>query len=407
MPTIVTKDTDLKQMDRRDFIRKSSMATAGLTLGSLSMASGTFSKNETVQLGVIGTGARGGGIIRLLNSIPQFKTVACCDILPFRLDSAMENADQKAKAYTDYRRLLDDPNVDAVLIATPLSMHYEMAVAAAQAGKHVYCEKTMTYQTSEADRLVEEVEANGKVFLVGHQYRYHPLYFRVADLIRSGKIGDIANVYIQWNRNGDWRRPVPKPKYERMINWRMYTEYSGGLTAELHSHQIDFVNWVLDTHPEKAVGFGGIDYWKDGRETFDNVNSMFSYPNGMKVNCISLTSNAHEGYQMIFRGSKGTIEMGIDEGWIYFEPLNKKEKGMVDGVSGATLNRAKEDKYAIRFEHKTEGWGGTHYAFQEFYECIRDNREPVSNVRTGATTAKCVRMAIDAMRENKAVDWPG
>lgn len=394
-------------MDRRDFIKKSSLATAGLTLGDLSMAPGPFSKNDTVQLGVIGTGNRGGGIIRLLQSMPQFKTVACCDILPFRLDSAMERADEKAKAYNDYRKLLNDPNVDAVLIATPLSMHYEIAAAAVEAGKHVYCEKTMTYHIAEADQLVQKVEDKGKVFLVGHQYRYHPLYFRVADLIRSGKIGDIANVYVQWNRNGDWRRPVPQPEYERIINWRMYTEYSGGLTAELHSHQIDFVNWALDTRPEKAIGVGGIDYWKDGRETFDNVNSIFTYPNGMKLNCISLTSNAHEGYMVKFKGSKGTIELSIDKGWIYFEPLNKKEKGMVDGVSGATLNRAEEDRYAINFEHEKENWDGTHYAFQEFYECIRDNRKPVSNVKTGATTAKAVRMAIEAMRENKTMVWPG
>ncbi len=394
-------------MDRRDFIRKSGLATAGLTLASMGMAPRALPKNETLQLGVIGTGARGGGIIRLLDSLPQFSTVACCDVLPFRLDNAIANADKKAKAYTDYRELLDDPDVDAVLIATPLSMHYEMAADAVAAGKHVYCEKTMTYQTWEADRLAEKVADSGQTFLVGHQYRFHPLYFRVADLIRSGKIGDITNVYIQWNRNGDWRRPVPDPQYERLINWRMYTEYSGGLTAELHSHQIDFVNWVLDTHPEQAIGFGGINYWKDGRETFDNVNSTFLYPNGMKVNCISLTSNAHEGYLMKFKGSKGTIELSIDKGWIYFEPLNKKEKGMVDGVSGATLNRAEEDKYAIDFEHEQEGWDGTHYAFQEFYECIRDNRLPESNVETGAATAKCVRMAIDAMRENKAADWPG
>lgn len=394
-------------MDRRDFIRKSSLATASFAWASVGMAPQAFPKNETLQLGVIGTGARGGGIIRLLKEMPRFKTVACCDVLPFRLDGAMENADEKAKAYTDYRKLLEDPNVDAVLIATPLSMHYKMAAAAVEAGKDVYCEKTMTYQIEEADQLVRKVENSGRTFLVGHQYRFHPLYFRVADLIRSGKIGDIANVYIQWNRNGDWRRPVPDPRYERLINWRMYTEYSGGLTAELHSHQIDFVNWVLDTYPEQAIGYGGIDYWKDGRETFDNVNSLFSYPNGMKVNCISLTSNAHEGYLMKFKGSKGTIELSIDKGWIYFEPLNKKEKGMVDGVSGATLNRAKEDKYAINFEHQQDGWGGTHYALQEFYECIRDKRVPKSSVQTGATTAKCVRMAIDAMRENKAVAWPG
>lgn len=123
---------------------------------------------------------------------------------------------------------------------------------------------------------------------------------------------------------------------------------------------------------------------------FDNVNFMFSYLNGMKVNCIFLIFNVYEGYQMIFRGSKGIIEMGIDEGWIYFEFFNKKEKGMVDGVFGVIFNCVKEDKYVICFEYKIEGWGGIYYVFQEFYECICDNCEFVFNVRIGVIIVKCV-----------------
>ena len=140
--------------------------------------------------------------------------------------------------------MLDDPEVDAVVIATPLSMHYDMAKAALDAGKHIYQEKTMTYQIREALHLVKLVdEHKDQIFQVGHQYRYLPLYFKVAEMIRGGSIGDVTNVYVQWNRNADWRRPVPDPQYERLINWRMYREYSSGLTAELHSHQIDFINW--------------------------------------------------------------------------------------------------------------------------------------------------------------------
>ncbi|MEL7121292.1 MAG: Gfo/Idh/MocA family oxidoreductase [Bacteroidota bacterium] len=393
-------------MNRRDFLLNSSLAAAGLTFSQVNANNRSFSKNDIIQIGVIGTGARGGGIVNLLKQLPQFKTVACCDTIPFRLDKAVANADEGCKAYKDYRKLLADPNVDAVVIATPLSMHYQMAVDALESGKHIYCEKAMTYEKDQARQLIKKVEATDRTFLVGHQYRYHPLYFKVANYLREGYLGDITNIYIQWNRNGDWRRPAPEAKYEKMINWRMYREYSGGLTAELHSHQIDFVNWVFDTHPSRVIGLGGIDYWKDGRETFDNVNTLMEYPNGMKVNLISLTANAHEGYQFKFKGSKGTIELKVNKGWLYYESLNKKELGMVDGVSGATLKKHEsKEGYPIDVNKEHENWEGTHYAFMDFYDSIVSGKAPVSNVKTGATAAISVRMAIDALREGTLQSW--
>lgn len=393
-------------MNRRKFIGTSTALASGMLAGVQPVFGKKISQNDTLQVGVIGTGDRGGGLTYLMKQFPQLKVVALCDILPFRLEKAMQNADKGARAYTDYRRLLEDKNVDAVVIATPLSMHHEMVVDAMDADKHIYCEKTMTYQISEALDLVERVKKSNKVFQVGHQYRYLPLYFKVAEVIRNGYLGQITNVYIQWNRNGDWRRYAPDPQYERMINWRMFKEYSGGLTAELHSHQIDFVNWAFDSHPTEVVGFGGIDYWKDGRETFDNVNSILKYPNGMKVNCISLTANAHEGYLFKFKGSKGTIELGVKEGTVYYEALNDKEKGMVDGVSGATMMAIeKGEGRPIRVRQENEDWEGTHYAVQEFYDSVMNGKQPVSNVFTGAKTAISVRMTIDALREGARQKW--
>ena len=87
----------------------------------------------------------------------------------------------------------------------------------------------------------------------------------------------------------------------------MYKEYSGGLLAELSSHQIDFVNWVLGTHPEQVMGFGGVDYWKDGRETYDNIHVIYKYPKGVKAKFSCLTTNASEGFKIKVMGDKGTI----------------------------------------------------------------------------------------------------
>ena len=233
-------------MNRRAFIRN-----GGIVLSATPFISNTtlntFSKNDQINIGVIGTGDRGGGLIKVIKDrFPQFNVIAACDLIPERLERAVGNGAKKCKSYVNYKALLEDKKVDAVIIASPLSEHHQMAIDALDAGKHVYCEKTMTFHVNETFDLIDRVEDSGKIFQVGHQYRSTPLYFQVADMIRNGYIGDVTNVYIQWNRNGDWRRPVPDPKLERLINWRMYRDFSGGLTAELHSHQIDFVNYVLN-----------------------------------------------------------------------------------------------------------------------------------------------------------------
>jgi predicted dehydrogenase len=373
---------------------------------TLGMSAQTGLHSENLNIAVIGTGSRGHGLIRVLRQFDSLNVTAACDVLPFRLEKALQDAEAGAVGVDDYRRILDMQEVDAVIISTPLSMHYKMAADALDAGKHVYCEKTMTYRKDEAVKLhTQSRETPGQVFQVGYQYRYLPLYGKVANLIRDGKIGKVTHVYVQWNRNGDWRRPVSSPDHERLINWRMYREYSGGLTAELHSHQIDYIQWIFDTQPERVMGMGGVDYWTDGRETCDNVHSLFEYPGGMKVSCVSLTANGYNDYLIEFRGSRGTIRLGYDKAWFYWEAPNRKELGMVDGVTGATRKMMNDrEGFEITMDTK-EGWEGTHNALQEFHRCIVDGGTPVSDIKTGTRSAITVRMAIDAIREKRTEYW--
>ena len=124
-------------------------------------------------------------------------------------------------------------------------------------------------------------------------------------------------------------------KLERLLNWRMFREYSGGLMAELCSHHINVVNWMLDALPLKVTGFGGIDYWQDGRETFDNVNTLFEYPDGVKASFQAITTNAFEDVSMIFMGTEGTITLKKEEGQVahfYSEPKRVKEELAKEGV---------------------------------------------------------------------------
>ncbi|MEM9888366.1 MAG: Gfo/Idh/MocA family oxidoreductase [Bacteroidota bacterium] len=393
-------------MNRRAFIQKGGILLSATPFAA-SLNFSKVSKNDQINIGVIGTGSRGNGLIKTIkNNFPQFKVIANCDLLPQNLEKALSNSAKNCKAYTDYRKLLDNKKVDAVIIASPLHEHHRMAVDALDAHKHVYCEKTMTFHINETFDLIDAVERSGKTFQVGHQYRSTPLYFKVANMIRNGYIGEVTNVYVQWNRNGDWRRPVPDPKLERLINWRMYRDYSGGLTAELHSHQIDFVNYIFNDYPSKVIGIGGIDYWKDGRETYDNVNTIFDYPSGFKLNCISLTANAHEGYLIKFKGSKGTIEMNMTDAWIYSEVKKEQELKDIDGVTGATaLVWSKGEGVKVKAEKEKTDWFNTRYALDAFYDSLMNQKTPYSNVYNGGGTAICVRMAIDAMRKGTIEPW--
>src|SRR5690606_17041028 len=243
------------------------------------------------------------------NGLEGFEVVACADVIPFRLENAMKWA-PKAKAYPDHEALLADPRVEAVLVCTPFATHAQIAVAALTAQKHVYCEKTLAKGLPDIQRIIDAAKQRTQVFQTGHQYHSSPLYNKARQMILDGYLGEITAVHCQWNRNGDWRRPVPDPKWERLINWRMYREYSGGLVAELMSHQIDFINWVTNSRPERITGFGGIDHWKDGRETYDNIHLLYEYPSGLDAAFTCTTTNAHEDYQVKVLGSKATMLLG-------------------------------------------------------------------------------------------------
>lgn len=390
-------------MKRREFVIKGSLAslavaTSSSVLGNLNPFNGS---NDVVNIGVIGTGSRGGGLTPIINKIKNLNVAACCDILPFRLEEGLSAATGKVKGYSDYRELLDNKDIDAVLIATPFNTHSQIAKDALNAGKHVYGEKTMAKGYQGIRDLLVQSKASTKIFQTGHQYHSSRLYTHVVDLIKNGKIGKITAFECQWNRNGNWRRPVPSPELEKAINWRMYREYSGGLVAELCSHQIDFANWVMDTTPEKVIGVGGIDYWKDGRETYDNIHLIYSYSNGVKAKFTCLTSNSKDDYQIKVMGDKGTIILDYVNAWFYPEGNYEKEIGNVDGVSGATIQWDKNKGYPIEVEHIDP----SKQALLDFRDSILTNTTPKSNVITGARTAICVQMGLDAMYNNEIVKW--
>jgi len=181
-----------------------------------------------------------------------------------------------------------------VLIATPLNLHAQMVVDALNAGKHVFVEKTMYFKEEEGEMIRKAMADHPQqVLQVGLQRRSSVLYQVAIEMIRKGALGKVMFVRAQWHRNNNWRRPVPDTKFERLINWRMYKEYSGGLLAELASHQIDIANWAIGSEPISVYATGGINYWKDGRETCDNVEAIYEYAGGQKLVWSSILYNGH------------------------------------------------------------------------------------------------------------------
>ena len=388
---------------RRSFIKKSAVAFSAPLITPKSDLFSIFKSSPLNQLniGIIGTGDRGQGLIKLISKIDGMRLIAICDNLQFRLDQAATIA-PKAIKYSNYKELLSNKNLDAVIISTPLNTHASIACDAVDASLHIYCEKTMVKGDISTMNLVKKVKKDhDKIFQTGHQYHSSRLYSHIVELVQSGEIGQIIAIQAQWNRNGNWRRQVQDPKFERQINWRMYREYSYGLTAELSSHQIDFSNWLLKSTPKKVVGFGGIDYWKDGRETYDNIHLTYSYPSGVKASFTCLTSNGKDDYQIKVMGDKASIMIGYKDAWIYPEGKYNKVIKDVDGVSGATSSWIEGKGNPIKFDHKEP----TYQALEDFRYAIINDSTPMSNLKSGADVSLAVDMGIRAMDTEQVVSW--
>ncbi len=193
---------------------------------------------------------------------------------------------------------------------------------------------------------------------------------------------------------------------ERAINWRMYREYCGGPLSELCAHEIDVVNYLTDSRPVKVVGLGGINYWKDGRDTYDNIRTVYDYPNGVKASVTSVLSNAYNGYSIRILGDKATVEILRDKAFIYPEITNNA-KGVVDGVTGATIAVTTQGKgVEVKFgKPGDEELEPTVFALKDFAECVRNKKEPVSNVETGRDGSIAIHMGNAAADTEKVQYW--
>ena len=341
----MTGEFEFGNFSRRDFFKtlgSGSLLAMFPWLQSCTKEVSAAVSGEKIRLGLIGTGSRGMYHLNNLLNIPQAEVVALCDDYEPHLQQAAALY-PKAKLFDDYCKLLEDKNVQAVIIATPLGEHEHMALDTLSAGKHLFCEKSMALTLQGCRKIYDKYIESGKVLYIGQQRLFDPKYIRAMDMIHNGMIGTITGMRAYWYRNNDWRRPVPTPDVERRINWRLYRNSSAGLVTELAAHQLQVGDWALGLRPESVMGYGDIVYWKDGREVFDNISLIYRYPNGVKMSYESVISNKFLGLEELILGDKGTME--LEKGKYYFEEakpaagilqlINQIEHKIFDNVSFA------------------------------------------------------------------------
>lgn len=380
-------------MKRREFIGLATASAALAAVPGLVSAKAGTDGGEMLRTGHIGTGRQGRKLLGLAHGLPGFDIRTICDVLPFQLERASAIVGQETKTVDDYRRILDDPQIDAVFIATPFYLHAQPMLDALDAGKHVYCEKTLVMGHDQIDAVRPVLEGTDRIVQTGYQHRYSDHLRHIAGIVQSGEIGSISKVECLWNRNGDWRRPVPSPEYERAINWRMYREYSGGLSAELSSHQMDILQWILGSPPKHIMGTGGIDYWKDGRTTRDNIHLLVTHENGVAVSYTSLTTNDFGGFRMTFYGTKGTIVTSLNEAWLTTEAIADETPEYADAMSGATMTLANVPGQKIKLAH----FNPTRNAVAAFRESVLNNTTPAASGILGLRSSRTVQLSLDAM----------
>jgi predicted dehydrogenase len=313
---------DNKDMTRRDAVKAAGAATLATVASSALQGAPAIIKaraaSNAVQYGMVGTGSRGSYLLKHLKPIDSGNCVAICDLTDDALNKAQQTIGGSPKRYKDYRELLADKNVDAVFVTTPLFMHFPVTKDALEAGKHVFCEKSLVFRPEEVHALKALVHARPKqIMQVGLQRRYSTMYQAARQMIEKGVLGEVTYVQAQWHRNPGWKMKAGG----EMANWRLFRKYSGGLVAELASHQVDVADWMMGMTPEAVMGMGSQDFMKDGRDINDNVQLIFKYPKGRRMVWTGISNSSHwsgvggartEMGEMIM-GTKGTIHITIGD----------------------------------------------------------------------------------------------
>ena len=388
---------------RRTFLTAAPTLAFGVRLA----ASGAQGANDKIRIGVIGTGGRARGLMTLLKRLPGNDMVAVCDVYEPRLLQAADIAGASAVKHTDYRRLLEDRQIDAVLIGAPDHWHKQMTIDAIAAGKDVYVEKPISHTIAEGVEMVKAVEASKQIVQTGTQQRSWDHFILGKQLIDSGRLGQITFVQTYWyqhSRAGTYA-PVTMDKLDwkawlgsaadrpfepaRFYQWRHFWDYGGGGLTDLMTHWIDVVHWYMDVDaPSSAVATGRSYNLKDW-EAPDTVNATLEFPKNFLAAYLGTFVSKVDDGGLEFRGDLGTLK--IDRARLAFY---RDETANVPGT------HSPEPEIYIK-----SSADGSAAHLQNWLDCIRSRKTPNAPIRVGHAAARTSHIANSALRSGRPARW--
>jgi len=387
---------------RRRFLQQAALGTAAVLAYPPSKVLGA---NDRVRVGMIGVGDRGNDLLGQVKSVSNVEIVAMADVYSRRRDHVKGRVPD-IQTFDDYRRLLDMKDIDGVIVASPLHIHARHFVDALAAGKDLYAEKTMTWSIPEAERCLAAATSSGRVVQIGLQYQSSGSLSDAKQWISDGWLGKVTQVESWMSRNtphgkGQWVREVPsdctadnvnwsaflngRPDRPfdpfKLINWRLFWEFSGGNCAENMVHQMAWIMTALDLpEPSAAYMAGGVFSEEDGREVPDTITVTLDFPKDMVVSWQSTFSNKHYGLGDRILGSDGTFEHHFDEALEYWPEKTNRPDG--ESTKGKTHDQ----------DH-----------MKNWIECIRSRGTPNAPAEIGYRSAIAVHMANLSYRSKKRI----
>jgi predicted dehydrogenase len=380
--------------NRRTFLKQAALGTAAVLTFPPSTVLGA---NDRVRVAMIGVGDRGTDLLEQVTKVHNVELVAMADVYSRRRDEAKKKV-PGIQTFDDYRRVLDMKDIDGVIVASPLHIHERHFLDTLAAGKDLYSEKTMTWSIPEADKCLAVAKASDRVVQIGLQHQSSGAQVDAKQWIKDRWVGKVTHVESYMSRNtphgkGQWVRPVPSDctaenvnwsaflngRRDRpfdpykLINWRLFWEFSGGNVAENMVHQIAWIMGALDLPlPTSAYMSGGVFSEKDGREVPDTIAVTLEFPadRNIVVTWQSTFSNKHYDMANRILGSDGTIEHHFDEPLQYWpEKINRP-----DGED--TRGQTKDQNH-----------------MQNWIDCVRSRKQPNAPVEMGYRSAIAVHMA--------------
>jgi predicted dehydrogenase len=387
---------------RRVFLASAPVLAVGASMARAS-AQGA---NNRVRIGVIGTGGRARGLMNQLKTVAGAEMTAVCDVYEPRMLQAAEIAGPNVTKVADYRRILDNREIDAVLIGAPDHWHMKMTLDAIAAGKDIYVEKPISHSIEEGVEMVKVVEASKQIVQTGTQQRSWEHWKLGKQLIDAGKLGQITFVQTYWYQHAragtyapvqmdklDWKAwlgtaPDQPFRPERFYQWRHFWATGGGCLTDLMTHWIDVVHWYMNVEAPLSATTSGHNYNIKLWECPDTVSTTLEFPNFTSPYLGTYVSRVDDG-GLEFRGELGTLK--IDRTRLAFY---KDDAAYVPG------SLTPEPEIFVR----SSGDGSLSH-LQNWIECVRSRQQPTAPIRAGHIAARTSHLANAALKAKKTVRW--